>query len=894
MTLTTGTRLGPYEIVEVLGAGGMGVVYKAHDPHLNRLVALKVLRAADLTGEQRARFLREARAASALNHPHIVRMYDIARAADDDFLVMEYVEGETLDRLIGTRRLPLRDAIRYAAQMADALAAAHASGIVHRDLKPGNIIVTADSRTRERTAKLLDFGIAKWAEESYAPAGAATRTAAPETTEGTLLGTICYMSPEQLEGRSIDARSDVFSFGTLLYEMVTGRQPFARGSTLATAGAILHEDPAAVAELMDHLPGELSILVSRCLRKDPRRRLQVMDDVKIVLEDMLDRSAAIAVEPGKVRTGRSRWRRVAAIGTLAGVLVAAAMTLGYPDARRVPLATSAFQYTPLATEPYFEGYPAWSPDGRTVAYLADRDGERHIFARSLDAAVPTRITSSPQHASHLFWSHDGGRIYYSRGNTVWSISVAGGEPRLELEDARIAAMSRDGRMMAFLRGPGGNSTLWFLSTDGRGPEQYRTPPFPERFFFSYGLDFSPDGNTLAVLVEPRERTAFETELWVVPVASGTPRRAVERAPYGSAESRVSWAVDNRHVVLTGSVAGAGVSGKHLYLADTETGSVQLLTSGVLNEVSPSVSPDGSRVAFASGSADADLIQIAIDGSDVRPLLASARDERDPSWTPAGNQVAYVTDARGSPEVWMRTIADGWSAPVVTLDSAGMHEWQSVRTPAISPDGQRIAYVVISATHGVHVSPVAGGRGVLLDTESTDQHSPSWSPDGRWICYQRLGGDGWELVKIAVGGGSAIRLADANPGGEPRVAWSPTGEWIAQTRAETLRVVSADGTRTRDLGPGSPAFGFSRDGSLLHALRRSSSGAWEIVNIEIPSGIERRVTSLNLSRDALVSGFSLHPDGKSFAVSVAVARYDIWLLEGFGSATRGLSRRFWPW
>jgi serine/threonine-protein kinase len=226
-----------------------------------------------------------------LNHPHIVQIYDLVRTADQDVIVMEYVEGDTLDLLVG-HGLPLRDALRYGAQIADALAAAHAAGIVHRDLKPHNIIITADSRTRERAAKLLDFGVAKLTQPPSKTMQATTTSGVPETVEGTSIGTATYMSPEQAEGRPVDSRSDVFSFGGLLYEMVTRRRAFERETTLATLTAILHEEPERVHNLVRGAPPELDRLIACFLRKDPRRRFQVMDDVKIVLEEIIHGTSA--------------------------------------------------------------------------------------------------------------------------------------------------------------------------------------------------------------------------------------------------------------------------------------------------------------------------------------------------------------------------------------------------------------------------------------------------------------------------------------------------------------------------------------------------------------------------------------------------------------------------
>ncbi|HET9318545.1 MAG TPA: serine/threonine-protein kinase, partial [Bryobacteraceae bacterium] len=301
-----GRQLGAYQILSLLGAGGMGEVYQARDTRLGRLVALKILPpgvAAD--PERKRRLLQEAKAASALNHPHIVTLYDVGSEDGVDFLVMEYVQGNTLDKLIPRGGLDLTKALSYAIEIADAFAKAHAAGIIHRDLKPGNIMVTEDG-----AVKVLDFGIAKLIEtlESSEPADIAqTKTA----TEGTILGTAAYMSPEQAEGRKVDGRSDIFSFGALLYEMMTGRRAFQGDSKLSTLSAILREEPKPASQVVEGLPRELERIISRCLRKSPERRFQAMPDLKVALEELKEESdsgtLSAAPTPARRRDRRLVW-----------------------------------------------------------------------------------------------------------------------------------------------------------------------------------------------------------------------------------------------------------------------------------------------------------------------------------------------------------------------------------------------------------------------------------------------------------------------------------------------------------------------------------------------------------------------------------------------------------
>ncbi len=291
MNTVIGQTLGHYRIEGKLGEGGMGLVYRAFDTHLDRPVAIKILRADATTSlERKRRFAQEAKAASALNHPNIIHIYDISSSGDTDFIVMEFVAGKTLQQLIGKNGLPLRDTLKYSIQIADALTRAHSAGIVHRDLKPANIIVAEDGRV-----KLLDFGLAKLTEKTVdSEAATATMTAEEDlqTEEGSIVGTVAYMSPEQAEGKKVDARSDIFSFGSVLYEMVTGRRPFEGATRISTLSAILHGEPQPLGDLVPDLPAELEKIISRCLRKDPERRAQHADDIKLALEELREDSAS--------------------------------------------------------------------------------------------------------------------------------------------------------------------------------------------------------------------------------------------------------------------------------------------------------------------------------------------------------------------------------------------------------------------------------------------------------------------------------------------------------------------------------------------------------------------------------------------------------------------------
>ena len=404
-------QLGPYRIEGVIGAGGMGTVYKARDTRLNRTVAIKISQA-----RFSARFEREAQAVAALNHPHICTLYDVG----PNYLVMEYVEGEPLHG-----PLPVTEALRLAIQMADALAAAHRKGIVHRDLKPGNVLVTKSG------VKVLDFGLAKMAEPATSEEEQ-TRTVKPQTEEGMIVGTTAYMSPEQAEGKPVDARSDIFSFGAVLYEMLTGRRAFRGDTKLSVLSAILKEEPQPASSVRKDVPRDLEKIIARCLRKDPERRFQHMDDLKVALEELKEESdsgtAEMQVAPPR---RRRRWRYM-----VAGAV--AILAIGVAAAYRVWHGTAAPTLSapvPLTSYRGDERHPDFSPDGSQVAFTWDgeRSGRSHIYVKLIGSANNLQLTNGDGSDGDPAWSPNGRWIAFQRldrtGSHTMLVSPIGGPER---------------------------------------------------------------------------------------------------------------------------------------------------------------------------------------------------------------------------------------------------------------------------------------------------------------------------------------------------------------------------------------------------------------------------------------------------------------------------------
>ncbi len=413
-TIPAGTVIGPYEVVALLGAGGMGQVYRARDPRLNRLVALKVLSSSiGADAERRRRFVQEAQLASSLQHPNIVTVFDIGTAGEIEYLAMELVSGRPLAEAIPAGGLRVPEALRLASQIADALSAAHAAGIVHRDLKPGNIMVTPEGRI-----KILDFGLATLTERGLVSGNDETREQPKlvETSAGTILGTMAYMSPEQAEGKPVDARSDLFSFGAILYEMVSGQRAFRGDSAAATLAAVIALDPAPIATLAAGLPAPLEKVISRCLKKDVARRAQHASDVKLALDEIQEDSAIrSAATPAAVATGAAsppavraprRWMGLAAVGLGAvGAVVAAWLWGGRPAPP-----PASFETVPLTTLQGSEMQPTFSPDGTQVAFLWQRvRGQApDVYVQVIGSSgSPHRVTTDENGHTLPSWSPDG-------------------------------------------------------------------------------------------------------------------------------------------------------------------------------------------------------------------------------------------------------------------------------------------------------------------------------------------------------------------------------------------------------------------------------------------------------------------------------------------------------
>ena len=889
-------RIGRYEIVGPLDAGGMGQVYRAWDPSLRREVALKILRdevAGDPT--RRHRLLEEARAAGGLNHPNILAVYDVGVDNEVGFIVTELIEGKKLRDEVERGPVSTRRLLDLAVQMAGGLRAAHDAGIAHRDLKPANVMITRDGRV-----KIVDFGLAK-AFASAAP-GAHGHDAITVTLPGTVAGTPQYMSPEQARGGDIDFRSDQFSFGLMLYEMATGTQPFRRDSTPQTMAAVIGDEARPIAELNAKVPTVLRWIIERCLAKDPGDRYASTADLLKDLSNLQARLSELSLEDVKPATrpvaASRKWLAAASLAATAAVIVAAMVWLR-PSA---PPAARAFR--PLVTDGSFQGSPAWSPDGKTLAYVAPVDGTLQVFTRN-EGSLPYQVTRQRFDAASPFWSPDGARIYFhslaQSWDSLWSISAAGGTADLVVQNALRAAIARDGRTLAFFREDENNAdqtqfgfgtSIWLASPDGKNQRKYSEAPLAARTYVDSAIRFSPDSSKLLAWLwgwpDQTTGTVPKPEFWMLPMPSGTPHQVLPSLARASpVAASFDWFPDGRRIVV--ALWDEVTAGSHLWIADTESDTTVPLTETPGSESRPVLTLDGRRVAFTSEAINFDIFEIPLDGGSPRTLLASSRNEHDPTFARDGNQYAYVSDKGGTLQIWLSSRNNEFERLIVGPDQFPGETTLALGSPALSPNGQQIAYQRYAEKGGYQIwlSNIGGaGRPVLLVPGSFYQDAPSWSPDGEWIAFvERAKGGVSSLTKARIGAGGSGQMILPNVIIGSRPAWSPDGQWIVADTSAGLTIVRPDGKDARVFSQENwLTFAWSADSKRILGLRQADDKVrhFALAEIDAATGQERLIASdLGALPQALqgIRGLTLASD-RTLATSIASTRSDIWMIEGF--------------
>jgi len=819
MGLTSGTRLGPYEIVSAAGAGGMGEVYKARDTRLERTVAIKVLSPGlAASPELKARFEREARVISALNHPHICHLYDIGKEDGIDFLVMEYLEGETLAERLEKGPLLTRQLLQYAIEVADALDKAHRQGIVHRDLKPANIMLT------KAGAKLMDFGMAKpvavgaMTATGSAPSFTAAPTitgpspaASPLTSAGTILGTIQYMSPEQIEGKEADTRSDIFALGTVLYEMVTGRKAFPGKSQLAVATAILEKDPEPVSAVQPAVPPVLEHVIRRALEKDPDERWQRAADLKAELRWALESRPAMqaATETAKNTLARVVVGAVAALVT-GVVLTIAVLRTGSREQLVARLSLLPPEGANLSVGFPAGGHVAISPDGERVIFAAlSGQGRRQLWMRPMNStlAVPLPGTSD---ASYPFWSPDGRFAAFFAQGKLKKIDIHGGSPQnlCDAAEGRGGTWNEEG-IIVFSAAPTG--PLYRVSQGGGTSEQITSLDVSRQENTHRWPFFLPDGDHL--LYFARSSAAGQSGIYVHSLKSRQRKLALSgmtNAVYAP-PGYLLFVRDRNLLAQPFSLRGMALTGEPTVIADSVQfdvgfgkGNFSVSRNGVLVYggavatgdsrlvvldrsgkqlslvadpgyfFSPRFSPDGQRIAYSqldsSGNADiwvADLLR----GTKTRVTSDPAPDV-DPVWSSDGKQLVFASLRRGQFDLYVKsleTVAE--EQPLLTTPGGKFAQsW--------SRDGRFIAFELFGLPgmvgEDLWALALTGDKKPFPFLRSKfEKLDPEFAPDGRWIAYQSDESGRDEIYVASFPTPSHRRQISVNGGSHPR--WRADGK-----------------------------------------------------------------------------------------------------------------------
>ena len=776
-----GKTISHYKILEKLGEGGMGVVYKARDTNLDRFVGIKVLPAEKVADpERKQRFVQEAKAASSLNHPNIITIYDIGQAEGVDFIAMECVIGNTLDQLIPRHGMRLNEALKCAIQIADALARAHAVGIVHRDLKPGNIIVNEHG-----LVKVLDFGLAKLTESTSAPEDECTRTMRPTTEEGKIVGTVAYMSPEQAEGKKVDARSDIFSFGSVLYEMVTGGQAFHGDTKASTLAAILKDNPRPASQLVDGLPKEVERLISRCLRKEVDQRSQHMDDIKIALQELKDESDSGVLGMAAVPKPKPR-RRLHWVFSVAAALIVATVGVWLVRSRKevpeVPLVA-----VPLTSYRGSESWPSFSPDGTQLAFAWDGEKQNNwdIYVKQIGVEPPYRLTNDSARDYSPAWSPDGRFIAFLRevstGKTAIMLTPQrGGSERIlaEIDGAvrRLAygpflSWTPDSKWLVAPMPTTGQRgwALRLFSTETGEQHPLTTPPSEELGDTAPAV--SPDGR---ILVFSRVSDLYNVTLWLLRLGEGyKPRDREEKVQTGHmTNTSAAWLPDGREFVFSfGQGTDIGLS----RIAASKGALPRRISLGASGALEPAISRVGNRLAFSSVKFDLNIWRIDLRGPGQKPgppfrLISSTQVDLYPASSPDGRRIAFVSQRSGTDEIW---ICDRDGSKAVQLTSFG---GSAIWGPWWSSDSQNIAFTAVQKGMQDHIYSISanGGAARRLTTHPAGDKWAYWSHDGKWIYFSSTRSGREEIWRMPSSGGEAVQIT-RNSGDTPQE--SPDGKFL---------------------------------------------------------------------------------------------------------------------
>ncbi len=945
MPLNAGTKIGRYEILSQLGKGGMGEVYLARDSKLDRNVALKILPAElALNRERMLRFVQEAKAAAALNHPNVAHVYEIGEHDGLNFIAMEYVEGKTLREKIHYERTELRKLIKYLQQVAGGLAKAHGAGIVHRDLKPDNIMITRDGY-----AKILDFGLAKLVEiPTPGPDGgtisdAATVALEPHSIPGRLLGTVGYMSPEQAQGKTgqIDHRSDIFSFGCMLFEAVTRTRPFQGESNVQSLYKIVYEAAPQIREFNPSAPADLQRIIRRCLAKDPDERYQAIQDVAIELKELRremegDTNLELSVSPSAPggKLGGSQTIDLSNItsavsGTLAGQTItdnaAAARTttsaeiiLGEVKKHKRGLALTlaglillvgavAFIWvkfsSPAKAAPFrtmkitrlttggkigdaaIKGYTSISPDGKYVVFRTTESGKDSLWVRQvLTGSLVKIVPDLGGKIGGTTFSRDGEFIYYSLFDnplgTLYQVPVLGGAPhRIMAGVTSPVTFSPDGKQLAFVRPSSSESNLMVANMDGTGERKIATRRLPAYFSFGGGAAWSPDGQTVVCGAGSYSGNLSAT-LVSVPAEGGAEKQITSQN--WVSVSRVLWLGDGSGLIVA-AVPELVSAGTQLWYVSYPGGEVRRVTNDLNAYGTSSLGLTADSRTLVTVQADKSsqlwLVAAGEDMSKAKQITSGKYDGDSLAWT-ADGRILYTAPSGEQSDVWSIN-ADGSANKQLTADSyiEGLG--------CVSPDGR---YAVFSSNRSgsfnIWKMDLGSGEQKQLTQGTEIDSQPVCSPDGQWVLFRSLRQGKSSFWKVPLAGGSPEQLSDK---ASTWAAVSPDGRLVAlryfddQANANKIAVIPFAGgepIKTLEVSVGSRdvGLGWTADSRAIVYADARGSGDSSADNIWSFPIDNSPAKQLTNFNSGLIFAFQVSRDGKQIALSRGTQTDDVILLK----------------
>ncbi len=770
MAFEAGHVLLHYRLIEKIGEGGMGVVWNAEDTKLKRRVALKVLpEAMAADPERRARFEREARAVAALNHPNIVTLYSVEETDTPSgpvhFITMELIEGRTLTQLLSKNGLSLNRLLEIGIPLADAVSRAHRAGITHRDLKPDNIMIDGEGRLR-----VLDFGLAKLQDPAAATQRTQIATVTSDTADGRVLGTVAYMSPEQAEGKEVDARSDIFSLGTILYEMAAGARPFHGETTMSTISAILKDEPSSITELKPTLPRHAGRILRRCLAKNPDRRYQTALDLRNELEGLKQEidSGVHATGPGSVAPSRRFLMPILVLAVVA-LSVALFLVTWFRDGEALP----AVQYVPrpVTATSAWDSEPSWSPDGKFIAFSRMTSGNIDIYVKPIDGGEEVARVELPGEQSTVHWTHDGRYLTYlskhRTGSPVFLSPVDGGTPReliathiptLDFGDAPMGdrPWSNDGQTLLLAMPTAGGQTA-VHKVDGTTGEAVQIT-FPHGGSRDSYPTYSFDGKQILF---QRQIEGRDTVM-LMPAGGGDPEVLLgDEFNY----QNPAWRPDNRRVVF---ISSRGSAFPALFEIDVVTRKIRRLTSDSRNINYFSVSAD-DRIVYSSFWHDQFFYIVDVKTGVREQITSHSGGNGYPRFSPDGLALVYASSRTGNLEIWLRYFDGRPETQFTDNEASDVH-------PVWSPDGRRLVFIS-DRSGGVPKLFVANADGatearLLVDQainwgtgNSILQTNPvaQWSPGGESIAYRVVGNEGPELWTVDPDGRNARKRLDGVTG-----------------------------------------------------------------------------------------------------------------------------------